>query len=198
MFKYGILLIMLLTPLLTSADDAPTYTASTVFEAPTNAALGQLVTKSDTLYVVSRDNSTIIKVSPDGTGNVFAGGADSPSLLIPFILPDGPLVATEVSLGVLTNIAIDPDGNLYVQVARNTFKITPDGQLTLFAGTKAFTSPVAPISGMDGPAIDAVIPQPGGQGGAAIDGANNVFLRASTAQPQIVKVDAAHTRHWQH
>ena len=169
---------------------APTYTVETLYTAPEGTLLGQLdIDKDGNIYFVNTRGATISKLSPDGTAAVFAGGAAANNLLVPFILPDTPLIATESNLGLAANVAVDKNGNVYTQISKNTWKITPEGQLTRFAGAKALSSPFAPLTGLGGPALDAIIPQPGGSGGAAFDGAGYAYLRTGTTKAQIVKID---------
>lgn len=169
---------------------APTYTISTIYTGPERAQIGELdLDKDGNVYFVNRTAVTVSKLMADGTATVVAGGGTTHNLLVAFILQSDTFPALEASLGILTNVAVDrATGNAYLQIGKITWKLTPDGQLSRFAGQKAITAP-AGLTGFDGPAIDGTIPQPGGDGGAAIGPDGSIFLRTGVADPRIVKID---------
>lgn len=172
---------------------APTYTASTLLTGPDREQIGELdIDKDGSVFFVNRTKVTLSKIATDGTVSVVAGGGTANNLIVPFLLQSDTFPALDTALGILTNVAVDTaTGAAYLQIAKNTWKWTPDGQLTRFAGpigTPALSAGNV-LAGLDGPAIDAVIPQPGGDGGAAIGPDGSVYLRAGLSTAQIVKID---------
>ena len=88
------------------------------------------------LYVADIDANEVLKISPQGTLGVVAGdgtqGAPNP----------GPANASP--LGRPAGVAVDRHSNVYVADSSNRVieKITPDGRLSLFAGSGADGAPV--------------------------------------------------------
>ena len=167
----------------------PTYTVSTLYEAPEGARLTQVdVDKDGNIYFVDSASNTIQKRGPDGTVSIIAGGGEIHTLIVPFTTPDGSFAATDANLGLATNVSVDAEGNVYTQISKVTWKITPQGQMSRLAGEKgpgvAFN-----VAGLDGLALNATIPQPGGAGGIAFDGQGNAFIMTGTATRQVLKVD---------
>lgn len=81
------------------------------------------------LYIADANNYRIRKVDASGVISTFAGVAD-PDFGGP---PDGS-VAAEVSFYEVTDLAIDPAGNLYADPARIVVRIDPSGTVTHVAG----------------------------------------------------------------
>lgn len=93
------------------------------------------VDQTGNVFVADSGNSTIRKISPDGTVVTIAGAAGQPGHV------DG--VGTSARFGWLTAMTIDTTGNLYVvdsnvigpdNRASSVRKISPDGVVTTFVG----------------------------------------------------------------
>jgi Streptogramin lyase len=93
-----------------------------------NNPYGIVFDQADNLYVVDNLNKKIRKIDPSGYVSTFAGNGTA-SLI------DGK--GTDASFNEPTNIAIDSSGNLYVSEygSSSIRKITPDANVTTFAGT---------------------------------------------------------------
>ena len=111
------------------------------------------------VYIADAQNNRIRKVSVSGVvttlaGNGTAGMKDGPGDIAEFDFPDG--------------IAVDKQGNLYVSDGSNFSirKITPDGNVSTFAGKKTEGS-------RDGEATVALFQFPGDM---VIDGQDNLYV----------------------
>jgi hypothetical protein len=69
---------------------------------------------------------------PDAAGRLFI--ADSDNRRIRKVAPDG-VISTVVNDVVANDVTVDPLGNLYLAVSDQVFKATPQGDLTVIAGT---------------------------------------------------------------
>jgi hypothetical protein len=131
-------LLIILGPAISLAQTVPTYTVSTIYSAPVAAQLGQLdVDKDGNIFFLDSRAVTLSKLIPDGTTTVIAGGGTSHNLLVAFSLQTDTFPATEAALGIVSNVAVDGKDDLYIQIGKITWKLTPDDQLTRFAGSKA-------------------------------------------------------------
>ena len=101
------------------------------------------------------------KVNPAGIITTYAGGA-----VEGFSGDGGP--ATAAKLQRPTAVAVDRHGVVYVATGNRVRKITPDGNITTFAGT-GLGSPL----GDGGAATHAALSTPDG---LAVDGAGNVYI----------------------
>lgn len=108
----------------TTAGAADGTGSAASFNAPEGLALDA----SGNLYVADTGNSTIRKVTPDGTVTTFAGAAGQPGST------NGLAVAARFSAPC--GLCFDPAGNLYVVDRGNhtVRKITPAGVVTTLAG----------------------------------------------------------------
>ena len=142
------------------SDGAPTpgpATSSDLYEPE-----GVAVAPNGDIYIADRYNSVVEKVTPDGTLSVIAGDG-SESTPTP-----GP--ATSSALGYVEGVAIDQAGNVYIADPTNSVieKVTPDGTLSIFAGTPGSTGTPTP-----GPATDTTLDSPPG---VAVDASGNVYI----------------------
>jgi hypothetical protein len=137
--------------------------------AATSSALGFpsgiAVDSSGNLYIADSGSRKILKVTSGGTLSIFAGTGSS-GLPTP-----GP--ATSSNLGGLSGIAVDADGNVFITDSTNNVieKITPDGALTVVAGTGYRASPTP------GPVADSEL---GSTTRVATDAAGNIYILDST------------------
>ncbi|WP_341716749.1 hypothetical protein QQG74_22580 [Micromonospora sp. FIMYZ51] len=129
--------------------------------AELNTPTGIAVAPDGTVYISDTGNRTVRAVSPDGTISTVAGSGRAGS-------PDDRLPAdargTEVDLGSPGNLALGPDGTLYLVDGAlfRIFALAPDGAISVVAGTGRPGS-----AGDGGPATAAAINQPGGLAVAA-------------------------------
>jgi sugar lactone lactonase YvrE len=156
-----------------------------MFASPTN-----IVCHKDTLYVVDSWNQRIRKITLDGTvstfvegygyrfdsitcfavdpnGNLFVG--DKNGRIIRKIEPNGDDTTFARTTQMLDDIAVDKDGNVYGSLYKHPciYKITFQGQATIFAGSKTEKGY------KDGAGIEARFKQPRG---LAIDRDGNILV----------------------
>jgi sugar lactone lactonase YvrE len=140
-----------------------TGTAAT-FDAPAGVA----VDSSGNVYVAEYGNNDIRKITPEGAVTLFAGSTAGPT-------GEGHANGTgsAASFWNPTGVAVDSAGNVYVADESNNEirKITPDGAVTLFAG-----SPTGAIGNSDGTGQSALFSAPNG---IAIDSSGNLWVTDS-------------------
>jgi uncharacterized protein (TIGR03437 family) len=103
---------------------------------PSKAALlsypyGTVVDAQGNLYIADLGNARVRKISPDGTIRTIAGGGT----IVPGANGDGG-PATSAQLLEPRNVAVDPDGTLYISDfgAHHVYRVGPGGTLTTLAG----------------------------------------------------------------
>ncbi len=121
---------------------------------------GIAVDSAGNVYVAELLNNKIRKITPDGVVTTLAGSgsqgyADGPGAVASFKLPFG--------------LAVDSSGNVYVADTGNALirKISPDGEVTTFAGTENRGGQV------DGPRTSVSFGHPEG---IAVDSAGNFYI----------------------
>jgi sugar lactone lactonase YvrE len=126
------------------------------FSSPSGIAIDH----SGTIYVADSNNCTIRKITRAGIVSTFAGtagqsgGTDGKGAAARFTNPSG--------------IVVDSAGNIYVSDGNCTIrKITPDGDVTTFAGSGGSWGSVDGVGG----AARFFVPA-----GLAVDGADNVYI----------------------
>ena len=136
---------------------------------------GVAVDASGNVYIADSGNNLVLKVAPDGTLSVVAGGGVTSPL--------GTVVATDAQLASPRGVAVDSSGNVYIADSGNNLvlKVAPDGTLSVVAGG-GVTSPLE-----SGPATQMQLSNPGG---VAVDSSGNVYI-ADTGNGLIEEVDAA-------
>lgn len=129
---------------------------------------GVAVDDAGDLYVADSVNNVIEKITPSGVLSIVAGNGSSG--------PPSPGPAIDSPLDSPQDVAVDASGNLYIANAdaNDVLKVTPDGTLSVFAGTGAvggFPSPgTATNVAQDEP--DAV----------AVDSAGAVYIADTNGQ----------------
>ena len=120
---------------------------------------GIIIDKNGIIYVADTDNNKIRKITPDGNVTTFAGSGSYGST-------DG--IGTAASFIYPQEIAMDTDGNIYVADEGNNKirKITPDGNVTTFAGN-------GDAGYIDGNLSDASFNAPTG---ITIDSIGNIYV----------------------
>jgi sugar lactone lactonase YvrE len=141
-----------------SGAPTPGQATSSDLDSPDGVAIAP----NGDLYIADTDNSLVEKVTPDGTLSVIAGDG-SYSTPTP-----GP--ATSSPLGDIEGVAVDQAGNLYIADPSYDVveKVTPDGTLSIFAGTPGSDGYPTP-----GPAADTMLDEPEG---VAVDSSGNVYI----------------------
>jgi uncharacterized protein (TIGR03437 family) len=140
---------------------------------PANAALlnqpyGLALDAAGNLYIADLGNGRIRKVTADGNIQTVAGGGSLPQGRTAL---GGP--ATDATFVAPRNVALDPDGTLYISDfgANVVYRVSPAGYLTVLAGTGA-----AGFSGDDSSPNLAQLNSPAG---IASDGAGAVYIADS-------------------
>jgi DNA-binding beta-propeller fold protein YncE len=159
----------------TGTKGAPTAGPAT--SSNLNDPTGVAVDSSGNVYIADQSGKRVVKVKPDGTLSVFAGTgtAGAPTA--------GP--ATSSNLNNPAGVAVDSSGNVYIADKSNNLveKVTPDGTLSVFAGTGTQGSPtpgVATSSKLYGPT------------GVAVDSSGNVYI-ADRSNELVLKVTPSGT-----
>ena len=139
-----------------------TGTAAT-FDAPAGVALDS----SGNVYVAEYGNNDIRKITPDGAVTLFAGSSSATK-------GDANGTGNAASFWNPTGVAVDSAGNVYVADESNNQirKITPDGAVTLFAGSSS-----GAIGSSDG--IGTAAPVSSAPNGIAIDSSGNLWVTDS-------------------
>ena len=146
---------------LAGAAGNPGSTDGVGSDARFNGPVGIAVDTSGTVYVTDQNNSTIRKITPDGTVTTLAGVAGSAGAA------DG--VGSEARFAFPSGIAVDCFGNLFVADTGNETvrKLTPDGQVITLAGL------AGTAGSADGQGANARFNHPAG---IAIDLAGNLYV----------------------
>jgi uncharacterized protein (TIGR03437 family) len=151
--------------------------------ASLNGPDGVAVSPTGDVYVGDRFNNRVRKVSPDGKITTVAGTG-----VASFSGDGGP--ATAASLVLLSGLALDAAGNLYIVDNDRVRKVTPAGIISTVAGTG-----VAGFSGDGGPATAAALFLSTGVSaywGATVDGAGNLYF-SDGGNHRVRRVDAGGT-----
>ena len=150
--------ILKVTPdgVVTTVVDYTTATGNGTEYTPTRMVMDS----AENLYVTYQSNHIIEKIAPDGTITLFAGSLSSSGSI------DG--VGSDAKFDEPVGITIDSSGNLFVADNGNNLirKITPDGNVTTFAGSGESAS-------TDGTGTAAAFKSPYGIG---IDSSDNLYV----------------------
>jgi sugar lactone lactonase YvrE len=155
---------------------------------------GLAVDPSGNVYIADSINNRVYKITSGGTLSTFAGtGAEVDWFSAPPAITPGP--ATSADLAGPSDVAVDASGNVYVAVtdSRQIVKITPEGTLSIVAGTGTWFDPFAfppsePVL-TPGTATGVDLNRPRG---VAVDAAGNLYI-ADTGYQQILKVTTGGT-----
>lgn len=140
-----------------------------------NQPYGLAVDPSGNLYIADLGNARVRKISLDGTIQTAAGGGVN----VPGVSSSAPAINTQ--LLEPRNVAVDPDGTLYISdfAAHAVYKVSPGGVLSTFAGNGN--------AGFSGDGSSAATAQLRAPAGVASDGMGNVFI-ADSGNNRIRKV----------
>jgi sugar lactone lactonase YvrE len=168
----------------TLTQTAPFDTAKGTIDGPSGVAtafsLSIVVSPAGAIYAT--DGSRVRKIAPDGSFSTFAGGGCEVS--------DGPAPrcggtvngrGTEARFTSATSIVIDAAGNLYVSDSSLIRKITPAGDVSIFAGGPASNTYIGDIDGTGSAA------RFGNTGPMTIDAAGNLY-KLSVYSPMLRKI----------
>jgi DNA-binding beta-propeller fold protein YncE len=137
------------------ADGGPAIEAG--FHFPIGQAAspgGRIAVGADgSIYVADTENFRLRRIGPDGMINTIAGTG-----VWGFAGDGGP--AAQAQLGRLTDVAVGPDGRIYVADTDNSCVrvLSPDGTISTFAGQCGQRG----FAGDDGPAAAALLNRPYG------------------------------------
>ena len=96
-----------------------------------NQPYGVAVDPAGNVYIADLGNARVRKISVDGTIETIAGGGAS--------VPGAAISAPAINSQLLEprNVAVDPDGTLYISdfAANSVYKVSPGGALSLLAGS---------------------------------------------------------------
>jgi sugar lactone lactonase YvrE len=143
-------------------------------DARFNGAIGVAVDSTGNLYVTDQGNSTIRKLTPDGTVTTIAG------LAVVWSEPDVDAASGAARFAQSTDVAVDSVGNVYVAEPYATIrKITPTGEVSTLAGS------FGQYGSADGIASAAQFEDPWG---IAVDLSGNVYVAERSPGNTIRKI----------
>jgi uncharacterized protein (TIGR03437 family) len=153
-----------------NGDDGPAEAAQL------NAPYGLCTDRNGNLFVADLGNSRVRKISPDGKITTAAGGG----LVLPGGDGDGG-PATSAKLLAPRNVAVDPQGNLYISdfQGHRVFKVDLSGTLTTVAGSGT--------SGSSGDGASALLATLSYPAGIAVDRLGVLYI-ADTGSKKIRRV----------
>ena len=140
---------------------AGTPTPGPAVSSNLSGPVGVVADAHGNLYIADTANNQVEKVTPGGTLSIIAGtgtgGAPTP----------GP--ATSSDLRGPEGVGVDSSGNIYIADTNNkqVEQVTPDGTLSIFAGTGAYSGPIP------GPAISSPLDYPED---VVVDPSGNVYI----------------------
>ena len=140
---------------------------------------GVAVDVDGNLYIADFENRRVRRVDSSGTITTFAGIGKGISVLSVAGQP-----ADQVWLGLVSDVAVDAEGNLYIAGFSRVDRVNPSGRIYTVAGTG-----VTGFTGDGGPANQTRVNVPFG---VAVDAAGNLFI-ADTENHRIRKVDPSGT-----
>jgi RHS repeat-associated protein len=142
------------------------------------ASLGSLrgiaVGPDSSVYVAEANRGRVRRIDPQGIIRTFAGGGGQG-------VADGRL-ATDVDLGLVDEVAVAPDGGVYLATGHLVRHVGLDGLITTAAGGGAPATGV----GDGGPATGAVL---GHVDGLAVSRAGELYIGGSGAEGRVRRVD---------
>ncbi len=128
---------------------------------------GMAVTADGTVYFADQGNNRVRAIAPDGTISTVAGDGSGKGEVA------NGTPALRASLSDPADVAIGPDGELYIADAGNdqVLRLSPDGRLYIVAGPAVLKA--AGVTGIGGPATRA---SPDGPDAIAFDGKGDLFI----------------------
>lgn len=144
---------------------------------------GALATDSaNNVYIYDTYARLVYKVTQAGVISLFAGSGSSDTTATP-----GPATSSSIGGAILPNaMVVDSTNNLYLANSANVLKITPDGTLSIFAGSGCSSSQPVAGSATSSPLCPVLV---------AADGAGNVYAISSTFNSisSVVKISSSGT-----
>jgi CshA-type fibril repeat protein len=129
------------------------------------------------LYIADANTYVVLRVTPEGSQSVFAGGGNESAVGL-----STPTSATDLGLSSPSGVAVDSSGNVYIADSGDglVLKVDGSGDATIFAGTGARVSRPT-----HGPAttMDLISPS-----GLDVDAHDNLYI-ADTGNSMIEEVD---------
>jgi len=135
---------------------------------------GLVRAKDGTIFVAQPQNHRIRKIDPQGTITTFVGDGVPPS-------SDGSGGSLDAKrVNAPQHLALDSKGNLYVSTGNVVLRISPEGTISIFAGTGR-----PGFSGDNGPALNATLNTPRA---LALDSDGNLYIEDNT-RIRVVQTD---------
>jgi uncharacterized protein (TIGR03437 family) len=133
-----------------------------------NQPYGLAFDASGNLYIADLGNARVRKVGTDGTIQTVAGGGALPATSTG---QGGP--ATSTQLAQPRDVALGADGSVYISDfgANQVYRVTPDGTLSLMAGTG--------VAGFSGVATSALLAQLNAPAGLTVDPTGQIYFADS-------------------
>jgi sugar lactone lactonase YvrE len=123
---------------------------------------GMTVSTNGTLYFADEGNNRVREITPDGRIHTIAGDGR-------FGWVKGGTRALKASIGSPNDVALNPDGLLYIAASNEILSLNTDGTLTRIAGNRHYEG----AYGVGGLAVNA---SPDGPGGLAFSRSGDLFM----------------------